>query len=174
MGRLVLVLRTLTESDADAFLRAHRATTPAFPSFARGFTAELSFSDYLARLADYEQGRNLPEDHVSSTTYYGFIGSHVVGRLMLRHRLNDVLHKSGGHIGYVVVPEFRQRGIATQMLRLALPRALERDIGKLLITCDEDNTASKRVIEKCGGVLEGTSLHPETGVSQCRYWISLR
>jgi predicted acetyltransferase len=60
------------------------------------------------------------------------------------------------------------------MLGLALPRALERDLAELLITCDEDNTASKRVIEKCGGVLEGTSLNPENGVSQCRYWISLR
>ena len=169
-----MLLRRLTESDADAFVRAHRATTPTYPTFARSFEAELSFSDYLARLSDYEQGYNLPEGHVSSTMYWGFIGSEVVGRLMLRHHLNDVLRKSGGHIGYVVVPEFRGRGIATHMLQLALPRALKRDIAKLLITCDEDNTASRRVIEKCGGVLEGTSIRPENGVSQCRYWISLR
>jgi predicted acetyltransferase len=59
------------------------------------------------------------------------------------------------------------------MLRLALPLARERGLDRALITCDEDNTASRRVIEKCGGLLEGTSPIPESGVLQCRYWISL-
>lgn len=97
-----------------------------------------------------------------------------VGRLMLRHRLNERLRQTGGNIGYVVVPEYRRRGIAVGMLRLALPLARERGLDRALITCDEDNAASRRVVEKCGGLLEGTSPILESGVIQCRYWISLR
>jgi predicted acetyltransferase len=170
----MLVLRKLTESDVEAFQRAYRATVVTDPTFARGFAADMPFPVYLARLDDDEQGLHLPENYVPSTMYWGFIGSELVGRLMLRHRLNERLRQTGGNIGYVVVPEYRRRGIAVGMLRLALPLARERGLDQALITCDEDNAASRRVVEKCGGLLEGTSPILESGVIQCRYWISLR
>lgn len=144
------------------------------PTFARGFAADSPFAVYLERLDDDEQGLRLPENYVPSTTYWGFIGTELVGRLLLRHRLNERLRQTGGNLGYVVVPEYRRRGIATGMLRLALPLASERGLAQVLITCDEDNTASRRVIEKCGGRLEGTSPIPESSLIQCRYWISFR
>lgn len=58
-----------------------------------------------------------------------------------------------GHIGYGVVPWKRGRGYATQALALMLP--LARDVGLpfVEITTNVDNTASRRVIEKNGGVL---------------------
>lgn len=133
----------------------------------------MAFPAYLARLDEDELGLHLPENHVPSTMYWGFIGAELAGRLMLRHRLNERLRQTGGSIGYVVVPEYRRRGVATGMLRLALPLARERGLDRVLITCDEDNIASRRVVEKCGGVLEGTSAIPESGVIQCRYWIAL-
>jgi len=176
LKEIMLVLRKLNESDAEAFeafQRAYRATAVTDPTFARGFAAASSFPVYLARLDDDEQGLRLPEGHLPSSMYWGFIGSELVGRLMLRHRLNERLRQTGGNVGYVVVPDYRRRGIATEMLRLALPLARERGINRLLITCDEDNTASRRVIEKCGGLLAGTSPIPESGVLQCRYWIAL-
>jgi predicted acetyltransferase len=43
-----------------------------------------------------------------------------------RHSLNAFLARVGGHIGYVVAPEFRRRGHATMMLRLALKIANEK------------------------------------------------
>jgi predicted acetyltransferase len=61
----------------------------------------------------------------------------------------------GGHIGYVVVPEFRRRGYATTILSLAIQIAHENlGIGRILVTCDEDNIGSIRTIEKNGGILE--------------------
>jgi predicted acetyltransferase len=169
----MLVLRKLTEVDADAFQTAYGATAVTDPTFARGFAPDIAFATYLERLDSAEHGVDLPENHVPSMTFWGFIGTDLAGRLTLRHRLNEELHKTGGNIGYVVVPEYRRRGIATEMLRLALPLARERGLDRLLITCDEDNTGSRRAIEKCGGLLESTSPIPESGVIQCRYWISL-
>ncbi len=61
-----------------------------------------------------------------------------------------------GHIGYAVVPWKRHRGYATRALGLILPVARDVGLRRVEITCDEDNTASRRVIEKNGGVLSGT------------------
>ncbi|MET0606665.1 MAG: GNAT family N-acetyltransferase, partial [Beijerinckiaceae bacterium] len=47
------------------------------------------------------------------------------------------------------------RGYATEALRLILPVARELGLPFVTITCDSDNYASRRVIEKNGGVLVG-------------------
>ena len=44
----------------------------------------------------------------------------VVGRVSVRHRLDDWLRHEGGHIGYAVVPGERRQGYATEILRQAL------------------------------------------------------
>jgi predicted acetyltransferase len=94
----------------------------------------MPFAVYLARLNDDEEGFYLPEIYVPTTFYCGFIGTEIVGRLTLRHQLNEQLRETGGNIGYIVVPEYRRRGIATDMLRLALPLARQRGLDRVLIT----------------------------------------
>ena len=105
----MLVLRKLTTADAEAFGAAYCATETTDPTFARGFAKERGYLDYLAHLEAAELGLNLAEGHVASTTYWGFVGDALVGRLSLRHRLNEALLRSGGNIGYVVVPAYRRR-----------------------------------------------------------------
>ena len=81
----------------------------------------MPFRRYLQVLADQERGIGLPSpDHVPSTFLFAFAGARIVGRASIRHRLTAISSGSGGHIGYVVVPEFRRHGHATAILRLAL------------------------------------------------------
>jgi predicted acetyltransferase len=169
-----LVLRWPRPDEEAEFLRAHRATTPDVPKFLHNYDESMPFSRYLDVLVEQEQGVNLAPDHVASTFLFAFKGERIVGRVTIRHELNDFLERFGGHIGYVVVPEFRRQGNATEMLRLALRVAWEKlGLRRVLVTCDDDNAGSIRTIEKNGGVLENIVSGPEPDKAKRRYWIDL-
>ena len=74
--------------------------------------------------------------------------------------------------GYV--PSERQKGYASEMLRLILPICHDFGENKVLLTCDKKNEASQKTIVKNGGVLEkeitDTVGLSESGIIQ-RYWI---
>ena len=82
--------------------------------------------------------------------------AHFQGGAWLTFGAAPPLRTSGGHIGYDTVPSSRGRGVATEMLRQALPLARALGIVEALLTCDETNAASIRVIETHGGVLRAT------------------
>lgn len=115
--------------------------------------------------ADAREESPRPEWHVPCTTLWWVDGEDYLGRIAIRHRLTDFLLDVGGHIGYDVRPTRRREGHATAMLRQALPWALDLGIDPALVTCDEDNLASVRVIEAAGGVLEDVR-----GIKR-RYWV---
>ena len=83
-------------------------------------------------------------------------GDAYLARISLRFmslRETQPHHYAGhGDIGYDVRPSARGRGEATAMLRAMLQLAKERDYPDALITCDNTNLASRRVLEKAGGV----------------------
>jgi predicted acetyltransferase len=79
----------------------------------------------------------------------------------------------GGHIGYVVRPAFRRHGYATQMLRQSLPIARTVGLKRVLVTCDDTNIGSARVIERCGGILQNKLPGPDGQPPKRRYWIEM-
>jgi predicted acetyltransferase len=81
-----------------------------------------------------------------------------------------------GHIGYAVVPWKRGRGYASRALALLLPEARAEGLDFVELTCDVANAASRRVIEKNGGVLvERFTLSPAYGSrEEFRFRIDLR
>jgi predicted acetyltransferase len=167
-----LVLRRPRQDEEAEFMRAHRATSPDVPSFLHDYQDGMSFGRYLEVLEERERGVHLRPNHVPSTFLFAFKDQRIVGRVAIRHRLNDVLLRVGGHIGYVVVPEFRRQGHATTILRLALDIAHQTlGIRRVLVTCDDDNVGSIRTIEKNGGVLEEVISRPDLDKPKRRYWI---
>ena len=90
----------------------------------------------------------------------------MLGRVSIRHSLTPFLLEVGGHVGYAVRPSARGNGHATAALRLALAVARDLGIDPVLLTCDEDNTASRLVIERNGGTLE------DVRAGKRRYWVA--
>ena len=95
----------------------------------------------------------------------------IVGAVNIRHYLNENLLCSGGHIGDGVVPSERRKGIATEMIALALEECRKLGMDRVLMVCDSDNIGSARSIIKNGGVLEN-EIMTEGSIVQ-RYWIDL-
>ena len=83
--------------------------------------------------------------------------------------------KYGGHIGYGIKYSKWNLGYGTKMLSLALKKAKQMGLNRILITCDEDNIGSSKVIENNGGVLENIIENSINGnkIYTKRYWISL-
>lgn len=170
-----LELRPLRPTDEAAFKAAVRefaAETPPW-QFAFEFEEDDAFPDYVRRLETWSRGENISERFVPNTFLVGVVDGVIVGRLSLRHCLNEFLRREGGHIGYGVVPSHRRKGYATGMLRLALPHCARLGIKRALLTCDVDNHGSRTVIERCGGVFDRITDYPDMPVQKRHYWITV-
>ena len=68
--------------------------------------------------------------------------------------MNDDLKQYGGHIGYGIRFSEWNKGYGTLMLRLALEKAKALGITSALITCNDDNYGSAKVMENNGFMLQ--------------------
>lgn len=128
------------------------------------------FEGYISKILGYEF---IPhEKFVRGVTYWAILDGEVVGRIGIRLELTEDLKKFGGHIGYIVRPSFRRKGIASKMLNLALQTDYAKDIGKILLTCDLDNEASEKTIVKNGGIFYDV-VELENRSNKKRFWINL-
>ncbi|MEK7618834.1 MAG: GNAT family N-acetyltransferase [Patescibacteria group bacterium] len=130
-----------------------------------------NLDEYIRMVASHALGEDLPAGFVPATTYWLVDGTEFIGHAYIRHTLNEHLLNFGGHIGYAIRPSARTKGYGTKILELALPKAKELGIDRVLVTCDESNIGSRKIIEKNGGVLEN-SIPGENG-PKLRFWITL-
>lgn len=132
------------------------------------------FAAFVGKLENDGKGIGLPEGWVPQNTYWLVRdGTHILGEVRLRHRLVPHLLEEGGHVGYMIRPSERRKGYGTLILSLVLEKARKMGIDRVLVTCDDDNIGSSRIIEKNGGVPDESSISPRTGKRTLRYWIRL-
>lgn len=170
-GRAGLRLRPLRGGDEAAFRAGHAAMLADGFTFGLGLEHAADWAGYLADLAGQRAGTRLRDGLVPATFLVADVGGEIVGRVSIRHELNEFLAREGGHIGYGVLPGRRRRGYATEILRQALIVARATGIGRVLVTCAEDNAGSAAVIERCGGVLESVITTAPGEPRTRRYWI---
>ena len=103
-----------------------------------------------------------------------------MGNIDLRIGHTHNLITFGGHIGYRVEPAYRGHHYAARSCQLILPLARRHSINPVWITCNPDNTPSRRTCERIGGTLvEIVEIPPELDMYhegerfKCRYRVDL-
>ena len=137
--------------------------------YMRGTEPNDDFHKLLLKIGERGKGKNLPVDRVSQTELWLVENDEFIGWVKIRHLLNEKLLEDGGHIGYAVRPSKRKKGYGTKILGLALLEAKKLGIKKVLLTCDDNNIGSAKIIEKSGGILEN-KIQTEEKLKR-RYWI---
>jgi predicted acetyltransferase len=167
-GCVVLELRRMRPDD-EAEVRAAQQAMEAdnFP-FALSFEQYPTWAEYLARLDALSRGTL--DGWVREDILLADVDGFIVGRVSIRYELDELLAHEGGHIGYCVLPAHRRRGYATEMLRQSVALMQADGVDRILVTCDDDNVASARVIERGGGVFESI-VEGRGGIPKRRYWI---
>lgn len=112
-------------------------------------------------------------DGVHASTFFFIRQSdhRIIGSIQLRHSLTPELEQHGGHIGYAIRPSERGKGYGSAQLLLVLEEAKALWIPRVMIFRDQTNTASKKTIQSCGGVLARVDEYQ--GIPQAIYWINL-
>ena len=173
MDKIILVKPDLSYADEIIKYKEESLAESPIINGSAGLDRFSSIEDWLEELKKRSCEDTVPKGLVPSSTYLGVRekDNYIVGMIDIRHYMNEYLTQVGGHIGYGVRKTERNKGYAKQMLKLALEKCKELKIKKVLITCDEDNIASEKVILSANAKLE--DIRNVDGENKKRFWIEL-
>ena len=173
MEKIILVKPDLSYADEIIKYKEESLAESPIINGSAGLDRFSSIEVWLEELKKRSCEDTVPKGLVPSSTYLAVRekDNYIVGMIDIRHYLNEYLTQVGGHIGYGVRKTERNKGYAKQMLKLALEKYKELKIKKVLITCDEDNIASEKVILSANAKLE--DIRNVDGENKKRFWIEL-
>ena len=156
----MLEIRELNWKDVDEIYKVLKELPEdenGFMNPYHGIDNDTFMHETMPKLIDIANGINLKPGYVPQTYYFLWEDEHIVGVYKLRHYLNESLKNGSGHIGYGILPAYRNQGYAKKGLALLI------DIAKHIIREDEiymashkDNPASLHV-----QIANGAYIHHE-------------
>ena len=123
-----------------------------FKNTANGLSVK-EYKKWLVEQYNWSKGIALPNGYVPQTIFWLYDKEIPVGIGKIRHLLNENSRRIGGNIGYAIDPLYRGNGYATILLSLLIKKAHEIGVHEILLSVEKCNPASKKVIEKNGGIL---------------------
>ena len=173
MEKIILVKPNLSYADEIIKYKEESLKENPLINGSAGLNNFSSIEDWLEELKKRSSENTVPEGLVLSSTYLGIRekDNYIVGMIDIRHYLNEYLTQVGGNIGYSVRKSERNKGYAKQILKLALEKCRDLKMKKVLITCDEDNIASEKVILSANAKFE--DIRCIDGENKKRFWIEL-
>lgn len=174
MDKIILVKPDLSYADEIIKYKEESLAESPVINGSAGLDRFSSIEVWLEELKKRSCEDTVPKGLVPSSTYLAVRekDNYILGMIDIRHYLNEYLTQVGGNIGYGVRKTERNKGYAKQMLKLALEKCKELKIKKVLITCDEDNIASEKVILSANAKLE--DIRNVDGENKKRFWIDLQ
>jgi predicted acetyltransferase len=136
-------------------------------------TGELTIEEFILRCIEMTDAAKLQPGYVPQTVFWAIDEEgEAIGIIRMRHYLNDKLRDEGGHIGYYIRRDNRNKGYGKEILHQALEQLRKIGERRALLTVHLDNAASIKVIQANGGVFESEGQSAE-GQRFARYWIEL-
>lgn len=158
-----------------SYLEAINESKGLFPYATDSFFNPIN-EDLFVAMDNYEKGINLPSGYVPATFLWLIDKDEFIGVVNIRHHLTSSLLNFGGNIGYAIRHSKWNQGYGTFMLNEALKYCKNTlHLDKVMLTCHNENIASKKVIEKNGGILQDISnvIVDNKEINLRRYWIFL-
>lgn len=169
-----LVIRQLTPADESAFFEGMKLWSEKdLGWYTFSWKPGMPYQEMLTILEDECAGRNLAPGRVAHTMLYAFLDGKIIGRVSIRHELNDFLLRRGGHIGYSVAETYRRKGFATELMKAGMSYCKTLGLSKILVTCDDANEPSWKIIEKFNATLENKFIDEAENKTIRRYWVNL-
>lgn len=150
-----LYLKELSESNGqDVFEMLQRigSCENEFKNPVNGMTYS-EYKKWLVIQKAWSKGEELPEGYVPQSIFWLYLHDTPIGVGKIRKKITDASREKGGNIGYAIDTDYRGKGYATVLLQLLIDKAREMAIDEILLTVEKKNPASKRVIEKTGGLM---------------------
>ena len=113
------------------------------------------FKGWLEKMEAWSLGEKLDRGFVPQTIYWILLDGKPIGIGKIRHWLTDESRKFGGNIGCALAVDYRGKGYGTEAIKKLINKANVMGINEKLVTIEKYNYASKKMVEKCGGVLVG-------------------
>jgi predicted acetyltransferase len=138
-------------SDIDRIDEYNNEYLNVYPNF-KPFATRNNFIEFLKTVEDNKKGIN--DTGIKEIYYFAIENDKIVGRGSIR--LNPEINNDYsiyGHIMYGVVPSKRNKGYGTIICKLLIEKAKEYGINNIIITCNNDNIASAKVIINNNGEL---------------------
>lgn len=169
-----LVIRQLTPADETAFFEGMKLWSEKdLGWYTFTWKPGVSYKEMMTILGDECHGRNIAPGRVPHTMLYAFLDGKIIGRVSIRHELNDFLLRRGGHIGYSVAEAYRRKGYATELMQAGMNYCKTLGLSEILVTCDDANTPSWKIIEKFAARLENKINDQAENKTIRRYWVKL-
>ncbi len=131
----------------ERYVRAYQASLDN-DEFVKYQDALLDFEAYITFLSNGSMKTDAKKEWVYTSTFWLIDENEVRGVVRIRHGFVEY----AGHIGYDISPFYRQRGYGYVILRLALIEARKLGLTCVSLFCTIDNLASKKIIERNGGL----------------------
>ncbi len=132
-------------------------------------SALVDVNSYLHTLILNSQGEALSDGLPRTSTYFCVQNNEIIGAIRYRHGTNEYIERVIGHVGYETKPTARGKGVAQLMLNWIQKNILKANI---IVTCEINNVASKKVIERCNGKYINQIYSPEKKAEVLRFQLS--
>jgi predicted acetyltransferase len=152
-------LRKLTVSDdMDIYemLQEISKDENGFINSVNGKTFE-EYKEWLIRSDAASKAIGLEDWQVPTSIYWLYVDGRPVGIGKLRHFLTDKLRAEGGHAGYAIRQNERNKGYGTILLKMIIKEAKKMNIDKILLTIRINNVNSIKVALNNNGKIERTN-----------------